>query len=46
MDKEMYNKIIRQVANIAMLIIGVAFCTTLIMACIFVVAVLSQLARG
>lgn len=46
MDKEDFNKIIRAVSNIAMLILGVTFCTTLIMVVIFVIAVLSQLAKG
>ena len=46
MDKETLDEIIRKVSNIAMVIIGVAFCTTLIMVVIFVIAVLSQLARG
>lgn len=46
MDKEMFNEIIRKVSNIVMLIIGIAFCTTIIMVVIFVIAVLSQLARG
>lgn len=46
MDKETLNEIMGKVSDIAMLIIGVAFCTTLLMIGIFVVAVLSQLAKG
>lgn len=50
MDKETLNEvideIIEKVFDIAMLIIGVAFCTTLLMIGIFVVAVLSQWAKG
>lgn len=46
MDKETLDEIIRKVSNIVMLIIGVALCTTLIMVVIFVIAVLSQLAKG
>lgn len=43
---EILNEIMEKVFDIAMLIIGVAFCTTLLMIGIFVVAVLSQLAKG
>lgn len=46
MDKETLDEIIRKVSDIVMLIIGVALCTTLIMVVIFVIAVLSQLAKG
>lgn len=46
MDKETLNEIIEKVSDIAMLIIGVALCTTLLMIGIFVVAVLSQWAKG
>lgn len=50
MDKEtlneMLDEIMEKVFDIAMLIMGVAFCATLLMIGIFVVAVLSQLARG
>ena len=50
MDKETLNEvldeIIEKVFDIAMLIIGGAFCTTLLMIGIFVVAVLSQWAKG
>lgn len=50
MDKETLNEILdeimEKVFDIAMLIIGVAFCTTLLMIGIFVVAVLSQWAKG
>ena len=50
MDKETLNEILdeimEKVLDIAMLIIGVAFCTTLLMIGIFVVAVLSQWAKG
>ena len=50
MDKETLNEILdeimEKVFDIAMLIIGVVFCTTLIMIGIFVVAVLSQWAKG
>lgn len=50
MDKKTLNEILdeimEKVFDIAMLIIGVAFCTTLLMICIFVVAVLSQWAKG
>ena len=46
MDKETLNEIIEKVSDIAMLIIGVVFCTTLLMIGIFVVAVLSQWAKG
>lgn len=43
---EMLDEIMEKVFDIAMLIIGVAFCTTLLMIGIFVVAVLSQWAKG
>ena len=50
MDKETLNETLNEVMgkvfDIAMLIIGVAFCTTLLMIGIFVVAVLSQWAKG
>lgn len=46
MDKETLNEVMGKVFDIAMLIIGVAFCTTLLMVGIFVVAVLSQWAKG
>ena len=50
MDKKTLNEILdeimEKVFDIAMLIIWVAFCTTLLMICIFVVAVLSQWAKG
>lgn len=46
MDKETLNEIIEKVSDIAMLIIGMAFCTTLLMIGIFVVAVLSQWVKG
>jgi len=46
LDKETLNEVMGKVFDIAMLIIGVAFCTTLLMVGIFVVAVLSQWAKG
>ena len=54
MDKETLNEtineilkeIMEKVFDVAILIIGLAFCTTLLMIGIFVVAVLSQLAKG